>query len=62
MNLAEYRRALRDAHREYHEAMQSASDSMQKKIAVAEAEFLGDDEKAVREEDVAIRHRDRDNY
>lgn len=60
MNLAEYRRELRAAYREYGETLQRASDSLQKRVLVAEAEFFGDDEKAVLvEEDAApARYRD----
>ena len=41
MNLAEYRHELSDAYRMYRAALQEASDTLEKRLTVADQEFLG---------------------
>lgn len=62
MNLAEYRRELHSACRDYRENLQQVSDQLQKRLAAADAEFFGDEEKAVIAEAVPVRRRVGDNY
>jgi vacuolar-type H+-ATPase subunit D/Vma8 len=62
VNLAEYRRELNEAHREYRETLERASEGLQKRVMAAEMEFTGDNEKAVAVEEAPARYRDRGDY